>query len=79
MESVKPDWSMLATAEHGSSELSNEYRTFQFKGPGWYYSRGGIDSVLITEDQDGFFWFHIYNGRDGRKLMDEVAKMPIHE
>jgi carbohydrate-binding DOMON domain-containing protein len=76
-----PDWSCIWSAKEAEKELI----AFEFKGPGWYFTK--TDSILVmphnrTIDRlwvssNELFEFNIYNRRNPLNLFITIANAPV--
>lgn len=80
----RPDWTAVLTLE----EMQRELHGFRFKGPGWYFSKAPIstvlengqnrDAMLICAYDDARYFVQVWNHWDGFKNVLNAAKAAIH-
>lgn len=65
------DWFVYWTIERMQKEFSN----FQFKGVGWYRSKGYEDTLLVLKGPDLRYWIYCWNDRDPRDQMIKLLEL----
>jgi hypothetical protein len=66
------DWFIVKNSvEDINDDVTGEKGTFS--QPGWYVSSTDV-ALLYTEN--GHWWLYVWNGRDPRKIMEQLVTLP---